>query len=130
MPNKKRHTQIGGNSGLIVGGILNLIEQGIKCSNDPSREFDMLELAGSCLGGLVGGRVGGQLPDIFEPATNPHHRKFFHSRTMGALILTAEYKTSNSRLPKLVKSTIRGINIGYLSHLYLDGETPFGLPNI
>jgi membrane-bound metal-dependent hydrolase YbcI (DUF457 family) len=35
--------------------------------------------AAEALGWVAGGVVGAKLPDIIEPAHNPHHRKFAHS---------------------------------------------------
>lgn len=36
-------------------------------------------VAAELMGGMVGGKFGARLPDIFEPATSSHHRKFFHA---------------------------------------------------
>lgn len=62
------------------------------------------------------------LPDILEPASNPHHRKIFHSLLALGVFIVVTAKTENPLLKTLAAS--------YTSHLILDGLTPFGLPLI
>lgn len=82
-------------------------------------------------GGVVKAGVAGSvialLPDLIEPATNPNHRKFFHSVVMtGGLLLM----TQNPELKHepVTKEAIEIAGYSYLSHLLLDSLTPKGLP--
>ena len=78
MPNYKEHA----NMGVIVGGIagmaINFISQTRQTNNNENQKFNLSELLLSGVGGAIIGKIGGVLPDILEPANNPHHRKFFH----------------------------------------------------
>lgn len=89
------------------------------------RKFSWAELVAAT---AVGG-IAGITPDILEPATNPNHRKFFHSVTTLALIGFGTHRalenpelTSGERISLLVPAA------GYVSHLLLDGTTPRSLP--
>jgi hypothetical protein len=110
------------------------------------------------LGGAVGGWVGGLLPDVFEPATTPNHRKLAHSVVAGGtltLARLAEWQAacrtearscgahalemalgSNARRRaewdalawRFLAGILTGIVAGYASHLMLDAGTAKGLP--
>ena len=83
------------------------------------------------LGGAGIGAVAGVLPDIIEPATNPNHRKLFHSVLTGAAVTYGMYKGNTSEnLNHEAKTTINIVGSAYLSHLVLDSGTPKGLPII
>jgi hypothetical protein len=66
MPNRKVHIMAGIMSGTAVAGY--------RARNLTGEDL-LLELAGGCLGGLIGGIV----PDVFEPAINSWHRSVAHS---------------------------------------------------
>lgn len=72
------------------------------------------------------------LPDYLEPATNPHHRQFFHSAAF-ATALVALMKKLYDWVPAtsghaLVRDILLSIGIGYLAHLGADATTAMGLP--
>jgi membrane-bound metal-dependent hydrolase YbcI (DUF457 family) len=80
--------------------------------------------------GYASGCAGGVLPDILEPASNPHHRKFFHSKTTAVATAIAGKKAILSKQNPILKSALVGAAAGYGSHLVLDSKTPKGLPLI
>jgi hypothetical protein len=79
MPNGKTHALIGIGSG--VAGSLYFFHEGLTG----------LEMTVLGAGGGVGGYLGAKLPDVFEPATSPHHRKFAHSASFNASVATVGY---------------------------------------
>ena len=73
-----------------------------------------------------------QLPDLLEPATNPHHRQFFHSVSF-LVMLGYGLKKAYDWKPEdnggqLLRFLILCAGAGYISHLVLDGLTPKSLP--
>jgi membrane-bound metal-dependent hydrolase YbcI (DUF457 family) len=79
----------------------------------------------------LGGLAGSALPDILEPAIHPNHRGIAHSAVVGSGIFIKAIKswTTNSSQPQGAESVIlTALAVGYLSHLFLDGKTPKGLP--
>jgi hypothetical protein len=108
-------------------------------------------------GATFGGALGGRLPDIFEPATSPHHRQFCHAvipagtvamiaregiaaAVQGLLRWAEQVPAVDPENPQtihweryarfFIAGFVKGVPAGYLSHLVLDGCTPFGLPLI
>lgn len=73
-----------------------------------------------------------RLPDVLEPATNPHHRQFFHSWLFGAMIGKLTYDTYRwqpaTDSEKLVRYLLLLVGGAYLAHLVLDLGTPRSLP--
>ncbi len=72
------------------------------------------------------------LPDILEPAVNPHHRQFFHSLAFGGLLIAGgkalydwQPETDEGRFWR--KAGLIGLG-AYLCHLALDATTPRSLP--
>ena len=97
-------------------------------SLSPRRE----ETAAHAMVGCAGGYCLGTLPDLLEPATNPHHRQFFHSLAFAALLAYGLYRLyqwdpSSSELKAL---RFVGLIAGgaYLVHLTLDATTKRSLP--
>jgi len=106
----------------------------------------------------MGGIVGGRLPDIVEPATSPRHRSTAHSwlvlfivaavsleaarrqcreqarsceQRLSSLWLSPEQRVLFALLSVLWRISsgfCTGVQVGYVSHLVLDGCTPSGLP--
>ena len=77
--------------------------------------------------------IGVLLPDILEPADNPHHRQFFHSLIMAGLIITLFTlikKKAISIENEDVRRILNNLGIGYGVHLIQDAATPMGLPVI
>lgn len=76
--------------------------------------------------------VFSKLPDWIEPATNPHHRQFFHSVSF-LVVLGYGLKKAYDWKPddkggQLLRFLTLSAGAGYISHLVLDGLTPRSLP--
>lgn len=76
--------------------------------------------------------VFSKLPDWIEPATNPHHRQFFHSISFLAMLGYGLKKTYNWKPENKSSQILRFLTLcagaGYISHLLLDASTPRSLP--
>jgi len=76
--------------------------------------------------------VFAKLPDWIEPATNPHHRQFFHSISFLAMLGYGLKKTYDWKPEDTGRQIFRFLTLcagaGYISHLVLDGFTPRSLP--
>ncbi len=130
MANTKQHATTAALLGLGLGLLFNAVKQQQRIDLNPDYKFDWGELALCGLGGSAIGAAAGVLPDIIEPATNPNHRKFFHSVTTGAVVSYSMIKANQSELTEETKAVINIAGAGYLSHLLLDSETPKGIPLI
>lgn len=106
-----------------------LVDLAIALTDKQKKDFSHQPLFAALIG-----TFGGRLPDLLEPATNPNHRKFFHSLlvlgTIGNSIYEIYQWTPESNFEKF----IRGILLTLLgtcgSHLLLDMTTHKGLPLI
>ena len=118
MANSKQHALVGAGVALIGWvGYCKLRERPIK--------LEELFVVGA-----VGAFVG-LLPDVLEPATNPHHRQFFHSITAAALVARANHWAwQNPQLPEGPRQALHLASAAFLSHLLLDAQTPMGVPLI
>jgi len=80
------------------------------------------------------GKSAGRIPDLLEPATSPHHRKFFHSWAMLATIGYGWKKAYDwdpeTDLDKLLRFVALVGGATVISHLVLDSFTPKSLPLI
>lgn len=80
------------------------------------------------------GTAFGELPDILEPATNPHHRQFCHSLVVLATVGYGVKKVYDWKPEDSAGEFWRTIALcagaGYISHLVLDALTPRSLPVI
>ena len=77
---------------------------------------------------LLGGGVA-LLPDYLEPANNPNHRKFFHSKTLGLGLLDLGDNIRNrDNLTNDKKEFWDLMLLAFGSHLVADSFTPKGLP--
>jgi membrane-bound metal-dependent hydrolase YbcI (DUF457 family) len=131
MANYKEHAAAGIKAGVIAGISFDLIHQLLEINNNRRSKIDLAELFLSGISGAVVGKACGVLPDILEPAKNPHHRKFFHSILTASAIGYGIYKVNtNEKMPAFPKVTLTAAGMGYLSHLLLDSKTDFGLPLI
>lgn len=74
----------------------------------------------------------GRLPDILEPALNPHHRQFFHSIAVLIALGYGAKKVYEWRAKDRAKVFLRTVllcaGMGYISHLLLDAATPRSIP--
>ena len=114
----KSHVIIGAVAGGTVGAITSVCNQ----PKDNQNDFQCLELLKRITIGAILGGVCSMLPDLLEPAKNPHHRELFHS--LLALGLTAGV------LVKSKNPLFKTAAAGYVSHLIADSLTPMGLPLI
>ena len=122
------------------------------------RDMPADQVLAAALGGVLGGWIGGVAPDVVEPATNPNHRGFAHSVSVGGALAyvpttavaawctakAAAWDQSACVLPvgapersqaelkawlwRAAAGTAIGMVAGYASHLLLDARTPRGLP--
>lgn len=119
MPNGNTHRLI---AGLALGGISLMIEshEG-KVTGRPLMDATIAALATN-------------LPDLIEPASNPHHRKFFHSVAFGCLVASAGIKVCQWQPEEDWEKVLRQLLLlgcgGYLIHLIADSFTPRSLPLI
>lgn len=91
----------------------------------PEDPMDLIILFGA-------GHFGGRMPDLLEPATNPHHRKFFHGLLVLLLLAYGIKKlidwAPRSATERVVKVGLIAAAVGYASHLLLDSLTPRSIP--
>ena len=128
--NSKQHIKISTIGGAVIAGTINTVKQLKKQSENPEHKFNFQSLLKSIAIGAIGGFAASTLPDILEPATNPNHRKFFHSLTFAGLMLYGNHKLKNSQLPEELKQAFNALSIGYGLHLGADLTTPKSLPII
>lgn len=84
------------------------------------------------IGGSVLAAICTNLPDILEPATNPHHRQFFHSFAFAAVIGGSMYELyqwkPQTEMEKLLKFCLLIAGGSYLIHLTMGACTNRSLP--
>jgi membrane-bound metal-dependent hydrolase YbcI (DUF457 family) len=153
MPNGKTHLI----TGAVVGATVNLAIQSAQMAMDYDRKFDWGEfflcagaaafaanpkgiassspgLRGTSYPGWEDERnqtLNGFRPtsqQLFEPATSPNHRQFFHSIVAAGLIA---YSISGKHTLKLSRTTrlfLWAFGMSYLSHIALDSAASFRSP--
>ncbi|MBB87298.1 MAG: metal-dependent hydrolase [Xanthomonadales bacterium] len=79
-----------------------------------------------------GGFLLGTLPDLLEPATTPSHRATLHSVGALAVLGLAGWKLYQWEPEDATDQIIRWIGLvtagAYAVHLFMDSQTPRGLP--
>jgi membrane-bound metal-dependent hydrolase YbcI (DUF457 family) len=127
MASQSKHLQ----TGAIIGAIVLALSYLQKQSETEGQIIDWQKLIKQTVLGIIVGAFAGILPDIFEPANYPGHRQILHSETIFCLciLLIAKIKT-DSRLNENMKNTLICSLSGYISHLFVDSQTPSGLPII
>jgi hypothetical protein len=128
MPNSTQHVISGSTTCSLVIGLWELISQLDAVQNNQRVNIDWGVILGKAAIGGIFGSISGLLPDIFEPATNPYHRGFFHSKSVVILAAIAIWKINTSKMDPDAKQWISCLLAGFLSHHYMDSQTPFGLP--
>ena len=88
--NAKQHACIG----VLAGAGYTFGKYLWRKSNDPNTNFPWRQLAVNM--GL--GLFFASLPDLIEPATNPNHRKFFHSLTTAGLVCYGMYGKHTNKI--------------------------------
>lgn len=117
MASKKVHVMVG-----VFAGI------GMYALYKHSKHEDW-NLGEICLAAVLGGTMG-LLPDILEPAKNPHHRQIFHSLFVLSSFLLRDKFYTTFDLNDQQRAFCNIAVTGYLSHLFLDSFTPKSLPII
>ena len=120
MPNRKLHIMMGA----VAAGCFNLGNQVLKSQDKGELSIDI----GDVLLASTFGAIGGALPDVFEPPIHPNHRRFCHSYFSMLGISLGTAGTNTEKCPRLYKTMIVSLGIGYISHLVADSRTPKGLP--
>lgn len=134
MPNRKKHKKEGAKIGGLFAAFTYAIDYSIERQknikqNLPVEKFNLVEFSITTATGIGLGKIGGILPDLLEPATSPHHRKFFHSTTAGTA-LAGTILANQGKMKRVTKSLVNALGASYSSHLALDAKTPKGLPFI
>ncbi len=78
---------------------------------------------------FIASSIGGILPDILDPTYTSRHRRFAHSRVLFVIMIIVVVITILF-LMAVVKLELLFLYYfvwGYVSHLFLDSTTPFGL---
>ena len=105
---------------ITVGGAL-------MCRDGFDNEKSVKPLVGATLGSLIA-----TLPDLLEPATNPHHRQFFHRVTFAAIVGGLAWKIKEWQPVDDVEDAPRFLLLvgcsAYLIHLGMDALTKRSLP--
>jgi membrane-bound metal-dependent hydrolase YbcI (DUF457 family) len=114
--NAKQHACLG----ILAGGGYTFFKYLLEKSNDPNLEFPWKHLVVNM--GL--GLTFASLPDLLEPATNPNHRKFFHSLTTAGLVGYGIFGKHTRNIDVDLQDSIRSIGLSYLLHLVADARTP------
>lgn len=117
--NGKQHKQIGA----ACGAGYTMAKYFVEKQNNPELEFPWGDL-------LLNTGIGfllGSLPDWIEPATNPHHRKFFHSLTATAVVCYCAFGEHAQEWPEGVRKTAKAAALAYGSHTLVDGTTKFSI---
>lgn len=74
----------------------------------------------------------GSLPDWIEPATNPHHRQFFHSVLFLGGVCYGTYRAYHWQPQTPWQSVLRWLTLiaggAYIAHLICDAQTARSLP--
>lgn len=82
--------------------------------------------------GCIGGYLFATLPDLLEPAANPHHRQFFHSWAFAGLVVYGVYRLYQWEPEAAAEKVCRVLGViagaAYLTHLALDATTKRSLP--
>lgn len=82
--------------------------------------------------GCVGGYCFGTLPDLLEPAVNPHHRQFFHSVVVAGALGYGMYRLYRWKAETEPERVLRVLGLlaggAYLVHLAMDATTRRSLP--
>ena len=68
------------------------------------------------------------VPDLLEPATDPNHRKIFHSMTMFVLMRELAFGQHMDNASSSVRDFVQAFATAYLSHLAADATKQAGLP--
>lgn len=113
----------GSNTHFSLGAVASALCYTVECERK-NQNYNL----GEVLTAAVGGGISGVMPDKIEPATNPHHREFFHSALFAAGLGKGATEIDRLDLTEKQKAMAKSLSAGYLSHLAADSTTPKGLP--
>ena len=120
--NREGHRAVG----VTAGAAFTVIKYMIQKKDDPNLAFPWGELLTS----IGVGYSLASLPDMIEPATDPNHRKYFHSSAMTGLVGYGTFGKHMGNMDKNFKKAFQPIGVAYLPHLAADSFTPRSLPLI
>jgi len=131
MANRDEHTAVGAFVGFLYAAYLckEKLDNGKILRDQDILRIIFLSFTGSIVGSI--------LPDILEPARHPNHRQSFHS-VLAASLIGVFLKNNKSIVQRIfsnlspveqeaVYTGLVALGLGYLSHLFLDAQTPKGL---
>lgn len=72
----------------------------------------------------------GSLPDWIEPATNPNHRKIFHSLTAAVGVGYVAFGEHTKNWTDEARKPVQATALAYISHLAADFTTAKSIPFI
>lgn len=137
MSNRQTHVRVGvaGTAAVLLGIVaLGLKDPSLTVLAGASRTYHLAVGIGLA---LACGWVGARLPDWIESARTPHHRGFWHSKTLAGILLVLSGLLVGGILldqahPEifLLRTAALFVAVGYLSHLGLDLLTSYGLPRL
>lgn len=107
-------------TGIVAGLAFDAASQAVEIQANPTQKFDWIRL-GAC--GAVAGAAA-LVPDLLEPAINPHHRKFCHSVVFGGLVVWMCFGAHTQKCGIEVRKLLAAAAVGYASHLVADALTP------
>lgn len=117
--NARGHAVLGALAGVAINGVF----QNLEMKSDPTKKFDWAECA---MSGVIGAGIG-LVPDLLEPAVNPHHRQFFHSVAFGLLVMYACRGKHTAEYSRGMRALLLCVAGAYVSHLIADAMTPRGI---
>lgn len=116
MPNFRTH--------FFVGGCASALTYAIR-KKSRNEEIGALELVGMF---LIGGGAA-SIPDAIDTPNGPNHRSIAHSwAAIGGIGNISNSLNDNPNLTVAQKDLAYSVMVAYLSHLFLDAQTPKGLP--
>ena len=96
--------------------------------------YDRLDVAENGYTPVLATTVGvvfAKLPDILEPALNPHHRQFCHIAVLAALgygVKKIYEWQPEDKIEAFFRIVLLSAGAGYISHLLLDATTSRSIP--
>ena len=131
MANFHEHQRKGAITGCLTGAGCYFFFHFKEKEKNPEKKFNVLELLGCTTLGGITGAVAGVLPDKLEPASNPNHRKFFHSAVFCFIVSWLTLKIVQKHEASLFVKVLALAGLtGCVTHFALDSKTPKSVPLI
>jgi len=120
MPNSTVHKQTAVTAAASVASILYIAT---------TKKFNIWNFLVAVFVGCGAGYGTSMMPDRLEPAIHPNHRKWYHSWKFClnlTMISGLLWYFFNRKI--FMRILIVGCLVGYISHVFLDSQTPRGVP--